>query len=152
MDIIREKVEKKYMKKRIIDLRPGDTVRVNYRIKEGDRERIQSFEGVVISLRGSGVNATFTVRKISYGVGVERIFPVHSPLIESIKIISRGRVRRGKLYYLRERVGKKARLKAIRSADIKKEKVYLEEDKTVERETQVQEKENNKNNSDNSDE
>ncbi len=93
---------------------PGDTVRVNTRVIEGEKERIQAFEGVVISRRGGGLGETFTVRKISYGTGVERIFPLHSPRIESIKLVRRGRVRRAKLYYLRERVGKATRIKARR--------------------------------------
>jgi len=93
---------------------PGDTVRVNTRVIEGEKERIQAFEGVVISRRGGGLGETFTVRKISYGTGVERVFPLHSPRIESIKLIRRGRVRRAKLYYLRERVGKATRIKARR--------------------------------------
>jgi large subunit ribosomal protein L19 len=91
--------------------RAGDTVRVNVRVKEGDKERLQAFEGTVIARRGSGVSATFTVRKISNGVGVERIFPVHSPMLAEITIVRRGRVRRAKLYYLRELAGKATRIK-----------------------------------------
>ncbi len=131
MDIIREKIEKKYMKQVLPDFRPGDTVRVHFKIREGNRERVQIFEGVVIARKGSGVNETFTVRKISYGVGVERVFPVHSPRIEKIQIVSRGRVRRAKLYYLRERVGKKAKLQAMREADISRERVYFEHQEEV---------------------
>ncbi len=93
---------------------PGDTVKVNVRVVEGTRSRIQVFEGVVISRRGGGLRETFTVRKISFGVGVERTFPLHSPVIESIEVTRRGKVRRAKLYYLRERVGKKARIKEKR--------------------------------------
>ncbi len=88
--------------------RPGDTVRVNVRVKEGDKERIQAFEGVCIARRGVGVSATFTVRKISNSVGVERIFPLHSPMVADIAVVRRGLVRRAKLYYLREVVGSKA--------------------------------------------
>jgi len=91
--------------------RAGDTVRVNGRVKEGDKERIQAFEGVVIARKGEGVSATFTVRKISNGVGVERIFPVHSPMLESVSVVRRGRVRRAKLFYLRELTGKATRIK-----------------------------------------
>ena len=91
--------------------RAGDTVRVNVRVKEGDKERIQAFEGVVIARKGEGVSATFTVRKISNGVGVERIFPVHSPMLESVSVVRRGRVRRAKLFYLRELTGKATRIK-----------------------------------------
>ena len=87
--------------------RPGDTVRVNVRVKEGDKERVQAFEGVCIARRGSGVSESFTVRKISNGVGVERIFPVHSPMLADITVVRRGRVRRAKLYYLRNAVGAK---------------------------------------------
>jgi large subunit ribosomal protein L19 len=92
-------------------LRAGDTLRVNVRVKEGDKERIQAFEGVCIARRGAGVSQTFTVRKISNGVGVERIFPVHSPMLESIRVVRRGRVRRAKLYYLRHLTGKATRIR-----------------------------------------
>jgi large subunit ribosomal protein L19 len=91
--------------------RAGDTVRVNVRVKEGEKERLQAFEGVVIARRGSGVSATFTVRKISNGVGVERIFPVHSPMLGDVTVVRRGLVRRAKLYYLRNVTGKAARIK-----------------------------------------
>jgi len=90
---------------------PGDTVRVQVRVKEGDRERLQAFEGVVIAKRNRGLNSSFTVRKISYGEGVERVFQTHSPLIASIEVKRRGDVRRAKLYYLRSRTGKSARIK-----------------------------------------
>ncbi len=93
---------------------PGDTVKVNVRVVEGTRSRIQVFEGVVIARKGGGLRETFTVRKISFGVGVERTFPLHSPTIESIEVARRGKVRRAKLYYLRDRVGKKARIKEKR--------------------------------------
>lgn len=91
--------------------RAGDTVRVNVKVKEGDKERLQAFEGVVIARKGAGVSATFTVRKISNGVGVERIFPLHSPMLESITVVRRGRVRRAKLFYLRELTGKATRIR-----------------------------------------
>ncbi|HEY0996113.1 MAG TPA: 50S ribosomal protein L19 [Gemmatimonadaceae bacterium] len=91
--------------------RAGDTVRVNVRVREGDKERVQAFEGVVIARRGSGVSATFTVRKVSNGVGVERIFPAHSPMIADLQVVRRGRVRRAKLYYLRHLTGKATRIK-----------------------------------------
>ncbi|PWK12750.1 50S ribosomal protein L19 [Tumebacillus permanentifrigoris] len=94
--------------------KPGDTVRVHVKVKEGTRERIQVFEGVVIKRRGGGISATFTVRKISYGVGVERTFPLHTPKFEKIEVMRRGRVRRAKLYYLRNLTGKAARIKEIR--------------------------------------
>jgi large subunit ribosomal protein L19 len=91
-------------------LRPGETVRVHVKVVEGEKERTQIFEGLVIAMSGSGSRAVFTVRKISYGVGVERIFPLHSPRIEKVEVVARGKVRRAKLYYLRERSGKAARL------------------------------------------
>jgi large subunit ribosomal protein L19 len=89
----------------------GDTVKVDVKIREGERERIQAFEGTVIARKGSGVAETFTVRRVSYGVGVERVFPIHSPNVASVAIIRKGRVRRAKLYYLRDRVGKAAKVK-----------------------------------------
>src|ERR671932_1031140 len=94
--------------------RPGDTLRVNVRVREGDKERLQAFEGVCIARRGSGVSETFTVRKISNGVGVERIFPIHSPMLADITVVRRGRVRRAKLYYLRNLTGKATRIKERR--------------------------------------
>ena len=90
----------------------GDTIRINVRIKEGERERMQAFEGTVIAMKGSGVSKTFTVRRVSYGVGVERVFPVNSPNVADIKVIRKGKVRRSKLYYLRGRVGKAAKVKS----------------------------------------
>ena len=97
--------------RKLPNFRPGDQVEVHYRIREGEKERIQVFKGVVIRRKGGSVRETFTVRKVSYGVGVERIFPVHSPKIEKLVVVSRGHVRRAKLYYLRDRSGKKARLR-----------------------------------------
>ena len=93
---------------------PGDTVKVHVKIKEGEKERIQAFQGVVISKRKGSTNATFTVRKVSYGIGVERIFPTHSPIIDKIEVLTRGRVRRAKVYYLRKLKGKAARIKERR--------------------------------------
>ncbi|HET6341787.1 MAG TPA: 50S ribosomal protein L19 [Gemmatimonadota bacterium] len=93
------------------DFRPGDTVRVNVRVREGEKERLQAFEGVVIRRRGGGLNETFTVRKVSNGVGVERIFPLHSPVVSDIQLVREGRVRRAKLYYLRNLSGKAARIR-----------------------------------------
>ncbi len=89
----------------------GDTVRVDVKIREGDRERIQAFEGTVIARKGSGVGETFTVRRVSYGVGVERVFPLHSPNVADVKVVRHGKIRRSKLYYLRDRVGKAAKVK-----------------------------------------
>ena len=113
MNII-ETLEKEQMRADIPDFRPGDTVKVHARIKEGDKERIQVFQGVVIRKRKGNTGATFTVRKVSYGIGVERIFPLHSPLIDKIEILTRGRVRRARLYYLRNLRGKAARIKEKR--------------------------------------
>lgn len=110
MDLIKI-VEQDYLNKDLPSFRPGDTVRVHVRVVEGGRERTQIFEGIVIRRRGSGVNETFTVRRISYGVGVERTFPVHSPRLAKIEVMRKGRVRRSRLYYLRNRVGKAARIK-----------------------------------------
>jgi large subunit ribosomal protein L19 len=108
-----ERIEKRHVRSDIPILRPGDTVRVHSRIREGDKERIQVFEGVVLRVNGGSHRATFTVRKVSYGIGVERIFPLHSPRIEKIEVASSGRVRRARLYYLRDRTGKSARLRAV---------------------------------------
>jgi large subunit ribosomal protein L19 len=115
MDAI--KVTEEGFKKDIPSFRIGDTVRVSMRVKEGDKERFQPFEGVVIAQRGSGTRETFTVRKISYGIGVEKIFPLHSPLIDKIEVLKEGTVRRAKLYYLRGKKGKAAKVK---------EKVFVE--------------------------
>jgi large subunit ribosomal protein L19 len=100
----------KKLDKTIPEFQPGDTVIVNVRVKEGERTRVQAYEGVCIARAGSGLNESFTVRKISYGEGVERVFPVYSPMIDSIKVVRRGKVRRAKLYYLRDRRGKSARI------------------------------------------
>lgn len=109
-----EQLEKETMRLDIPAFAPGDTVRVHVKIKEGEKERIQAFQGVVISKRRGTTNATFTVRKVSYGVGVERIFPLHSPIIDKIEVVTRGRVRRSKIYYLRKLRGKAARIKENR--------------------------------------
>ncbi|MFN3411256.1 MAG: 50S ribosomal protein L19 [Exilispira sp.] len=110
MNII-EKITMEYTNKPIPAFRIGDTIRIHYKVVEGGKERIQPYEGVVISKKGNGISKNVTVRKISYGIGVERIFPVYSPRIDKIEIIKRGKVRRAKLYYLRERTGKSARVK-----------------------------------------
>lgn len=107
-------VERPHLREDVPEFRPGDTVKVHVRVVEGERERIQVFEGIVIRRRGSQLSATFTVRKISFGIGVERTFPVHSPMISKIEIATRGDVRRAKLYYLRSRIGKKAKVKEKR--------------------------------------
>jgi large subunit ribosomal protein L19 len=110
MNVI-EKLERKVLQKRDFDFNVGDTVRIMVRVVEGNKEREQAFQGVVIKRRGGGAGESFTVRKISSGIGVERVFPLYSPNIKSVKVIRRGKVRRSKLYYLRERVGKAARIK-----------------------------------------
>ncbi len=109
-----KQLEREMMRLDLPAFAPGDTVKVHVKIKEGEKERIQVFQGVVISKRKGTTNATFTVRKVSYGVGVERIFPMHSPIINQIEVISRGRVRRAKIYYLRKLRGKAARIKERR--------------------------------------
>ena len=114
MDIIRqldaEQAAKIEAKRKLPEFQPGDTIRVLVRVTEGSRIRVQAYEGVVIARSGAGLNETFTVRKISYGEGVERVFPIYSPLVEGVEIVRRGKVRRAKLYYLRERRGKSARI------------------------------------------
>jgi large subunit ribosomal protein L19 len=113
MEAIRA-IEKEHMRFDLPYFKSGDTVKVHVKIKEADKERIQVFEGVVIRKRKGTTNATFTVRKVSYGIGVERIFPLHSPSIDKIEVVSRGRVRRSRLYYLRKLKGKRARIKELR--------------------------------------
>ena len=103
-------VSREGLKTNIPAFDPGDTVRVLVRVREGDKERVQAFEGICIARRGGGINENFTVRKISYGEGVERVFPLYSPMVDSIRVVRRGKVRRAKLYYLRERRGKSARI------------------------------------------
>src|SRR5687767_11974888 len=110
MDIV-EKVSREQLREGIPEFAPGDTLRVNVRVREGEKERIQAFEGVCIARKGGGVSETFTVRKVSSGIGVERIFPIHSPSIESLTVVRRGRVRRAKLYYLRALRGKASRIR-----------------------------------------
>lgn len=107
--------QQEYLRSDVPPFRPGDTLRVNVRVREGDKERLQAFEGVCIARKHGGVSETFTVRKVSGGVGVERIFPLHSPAIESVKVVREGRVRRAKLYYLRNLRGKAARIKERRT-------------------------------------
>jgi len=123
MDIIKS-IEHEQLKSTIPDLKIGNTVRVHVKIKEGNKERIQVFEGIIIKVQGSGVNKTFTVRKISYGVGVEKTFLVHSPLVEKVELVRVGRAKRAKLFYLRDRVGKAAKTKEVAGARI--------EDKVIE--------------------
>ena len=109
-----EDLEQGYLRDDVPDFSPGDNVKVHVRVVEGGRERIQIFEGVVIARSGAGVRETFTVRKVAFGVGVERIFPVHAPIISSVEVVRKGAVRRAKLYYLRDRVGKATRIKEKR--------------------------------------
>lgn len=113
MNII-DQIEKSYTDKEVPEFTPGDTVRVHVKIREGDKFRIQAFEGVVIAIKNRGIRSAFTVRKVSQGYGVERIFPLFSTMIEKIERVRKGRVRRAKLYYLRQRKGKAARIKEIR--------------------------------------
>ncbi|MCZ6457511.1 MAG: 50S ribosomal protein L19 [Actinobacteria bacterium] len=107
-------VESAHVRDDIPEFRAGDNVKVNVRVMEGGRERIQAFEGMVIARNGSGTRASFTVRKLSFGVGVERVFPVNAPIIQNIEVLRRGDVRRSKLYFLRDRVGRSARIKELR--------------------------------------
>ncbi|MDO5727106.1 MAG: 50S ribosomal protein L19 [Bowdeniella nasicola] len=109
-----DSLDQQSMRDNIPDFRAGDTVKVHVRVKEGSRSRIQVFQGTVLARRGGGVRETFTVRKMSFGVGVERTFPVHAPTIDHIEVVSRGRVRRAKLYYLRDRRGKAAKVRELR--------------------------------------
>jgi large subunit ribosomal protein L19 len=113
---ITDVVEREQLRDDLPDFRPGDTVKVHVRVVEGTRERIQVFQGFILRRQGAGLRETFTVRKLSFGVGVERTFPVHSPIIQKIEVVTRGDVRRAKLYYLRDRVGKAAKIKEKRSA------------------------------------
>lgn len=113
MDLIKQ-IENEYMKSEVPAFSVGDTVKVHFKVVEGNRERIQVFEGVVIKRKGGGVRETFTVRRVSYGVGVERVFPLHSPKIHMIQVARRGHVRRAKLYYLRQLRGKAARIKEMK--------------------------------------
>jgi large subunit ribosomal protein L19 len=110
-------IEQKQLRADLPGFRVGDTVRVNVKIVEGDKERVQAFEGVVIRVHRGGSRASFTVRKVSYGVGVERIFPLHSPRMDSVELLSHGKVRRGRLYYLRERMGRAARVEESRAQE-----------------------------------
>lgn len=114
MNLINE-IENNQLKTDLPELNSGDSVKVNVKVSEGNRERIQTFEGVIISINGVGISKTITVRKLSFGVGVERIFPVHAPIVESIEIQRKGKVRRSKLYYLRDRIGKSAKIKEDRT-------------------------------------
>jgi len=111
MNTVIKELTAKHIKEDIPDFAVGDTVKVSVKVREGERERIQVFEGVVIKRRGSGIQESYTVRRISHGIGVERVFPLHSPLVDKIEVSRRGRVRRSKLYYLRDRVGRAARVK-----------------------------------------
>ena len=127
MDIIKS-IEHEQLKNSIPEVRVGNTVRVHVKIKEGNKERIQVFEGIVIKKQGGGVNETFTVRKISYGVGVEKTFLIHSPLVEKVELVRVGKARRAKLYYLRERTGKASKTKERVGARIEDKEIVLKED------------------------
>lgn len=127
MDIIKS-IEHEQMKNKIPALKVGDTVKVHQRIKEGNRERIQVFEGIIIKKQGGGVNATFTVRRVAYGVGVEKTFLVHSPMVEKVELVRVGKARRAKLFYLRERLGKSAKTKEAIGARIEDKEITIKED------------------------
>ena len=127
MDIIKS-IEHEHLKEKIPVLKVGNTVRVHQRIKEGNRERIQVFEGIIIKKQGGGLNATFTVRRIASGVGVEKTFLIHSPLVEKVELVRVGKARRAKLYYLRDRVGKAAKTKELVGARIEDKEIVVKED------------------------
>ena len=127
MDIIKS-IEHEQMKNKIPALKVGDTVKVHQRIKEGNRERIQVFEGIIIKKQGGGVNATFTVRRVAYGVGVEKTFLIHSPMVEKVELVRVGKARRAKLYYLRDRLGKSAKTKEDIGARIENKEIIIKED------------------------
>ena len=131
MDIIKS-IEHEQLKNKIPELKVGNTVKVHVRIKEGNKERIQVFEGIIIKVQGGGVNQTFTVRKISYGVGVEKTFLVHSPLVEKVELVRVGKARRARLFYLRDRVGKAAKTKEQIGARIEDREIVVKEDLTEE--------------------
>ena len=124
MDIIKS-IEHEQMKNSIPDLKVGDTIRVHQRIKEGNRERIQVFEGIVIKKQGGGLNATFTVRRVAYGCGVEKTFLIHSPMVEKVEVVRVGKARRAKLYYLRDRLGKAAKTKEDIGARIENKEIVI---------------------------
>lgn len=134
MDIIKS-IEHEQLKSKVPNIKIGDTVRVHQRIKEGNRERIQVFEGIVIKKQNGGLNETFTVRRVAYGVGVEKTFLVHSPLVEKVELVRVGKVRRAKLYYLRDRIGKAAKTKEDIGANLKREDILLKEEIPEEAET-----------------
>ena len=127
MDIVKS-IEHEQLKNSIPDIKVGNTVKVHVKIKEGNKERIQVFEGIVIKKQGGGVNETFTVRKISYGVGVEKTFLIHSPLVEKVEVVRVGKARRAKLYYLRERTGKASKTKEMVGARIENKMITIKED------------------------
>ena len=127
MDIIKS-IEHEQLKNKIPELKVGNTVKVHVRIKEGNKERIQVFEGIIIKVQGGGVNQTFTVRKTSYGVGVEKTFLIHSPLVEKVELVRVGKARRARLFYLRDRVGKAAKTKEMVGARIEDREIIIKED------------------------
>lgn len=131
MDVIKS-IEHEQLKNKVPDIRIGDTVRVHQRIKEGNRQRIQVFEGIVIKKQNGGLNETFTVRRVAYGVGVEKTFLLHSPLVEKVEVVRVGKARRAKLYYLKDRVGKAAKTKEDIGANLKRNDIVVKEEVPVE--------------------
>ena len=131
MDVIKS-IEHEQLKNKVPDIRIGDTVRVHQRIKEGNRQRIQVFEGIVIKKQNGGLNETFTVRRVAYGVGVEKTSLLHSPLVEKVEVVRVGKARRAKLYYLRDRVGKAAKTKEDIGANLKRDDIVVKEEVPVE--------------------
>ena len=138
MDIIKS-IEHEQLKNKIPELKVGNTVKVHVRIKEGNKERIQVFEGIIIKVQGGGVNKTFTVRKISYGVGVEKTFLVHSPLVEKVELVRVGKARRARLFYLRDRVGKSAKTREQIGARIEDREITIKEDLADEPDVETEE-------------
>ena len=141
MDIIKS-IEHEQLKNKVPELRVGNTVKVHVRVKEGNRERIQVFEGIIIKKQGGGVNETFTVRRISYGVGVEKTFLLHAPSTEKVEVVRVGKARRAKLYYLRERTGKASKTKEMVGARIENKEIVLKEAETPATETVAENTEN----------
>ena len=138
MDIIKS-IDHEQLKNKIPELKVGNTVKVHVRIKEGNKERIQVFEGIIIKVQGGGVNQTFTVRKTSYGVGVEKTFLVHSPLVEKVELVRVGKARRARLFYLRDRFGKAAKTKEMVGARIENREITIKEDLVEEPVAEVKE-------------
>lgn len=144
MDRTIKKVEEVYLKKEVTDVNPGDYIKINIKVTEGEKSRLQTYEGVVLSIRGEGLGKTIKVRKISYGIGVERTFPIHSPIIESITVVKKGAPRRAKLFYLRDRIGKRAlKVKTSKKKPLKAKSILADNQSQEKIVSQVEAVENN---------